>query len=380
MSITPKQRMLNAYRGVQNDRPPVAPEFWTYYPAKVLGVSMVEYEREIPFWKSLKTVFELYDCEGWGLCFPEIQNENLTKKVNFDGIIETTQYKYKGKTYSAEKKYSFSDPAWLVKHLADDCGQIGEILDMLLDMQNEYDYDAMRREHESVGESYLLEVWCGAPFFDTIAELTGFENAIMYFMDEEKSKLLNYQQRYIEYQLRFIESIARNTPFESFMVGCNYSCDSLIGPNMWREWDKPCIKAMCERIHQLGKLLHIHFHGKSMSCISDFAEIGIDAVCPFERPSGGDVDGLQGLKQVRKLLDDRVTFNGNVHTVDTLIFGDSREVIKEVREIKQAFDGCNRFIIGSGDQVGRETPEENIIALIEEAKALWRIAKNDDAP
>lgn len=30
--------MLNAYRGVPNDRPPVAPEFWYYYPNKLLGV------------------------------------------------------------------------------------------------------------------------------------------------------------------------------------------------------------------------------------------------------------------------------------------------------------------------------------------------------
>ena len=36
--MTPKQRMLNAYRGLPNDRPAVAPEFWYYYPAKVLGV------------------------------------------------------------------------------------------------------------------------------------------------------------------------------------------------------------------------------------------------------------------------------------------------------------------------------------------------------
>jgi len=59
--FTPKQRMLNAYKGIASDRYPVAPEFWNYYPAKILGVSMVEFEREIPFWFSLKTVFEKYN-------------------------------------------------------------------------------------------------------------------------------------------------------------------------------------------------------------------------------------------------------------------------------------------------------------------------------
>ena len=30
MRVTPKQRMLNAYRGVLSDRVAVAPEFWYY--------------------------------------------------------------------------------------------------------------------------------------------------------------------------------------------------------------------------------------------------------------------------------------------------------------------------------------------------------------
>jgi len=40
-----------------------------------------------------------------------------------------------------------------------------------------------------------------------------------------------------------------------------------------------------------------------------------------------------------------------------------------VRQIKETFAGEPRLIIGTGDQVGRETLEENIFAMIEEAKA-----------
>ena len=43
-NYTPKQRMLNAYRGEWSDRAPVAPEFWVYYPAKLLDVDMIEDE------------------------------------------------------------------------------------------------------------------------------------------------------------------------------------------------------------------------------------------------------------------------------------------------------------------------------------------------
>jgi hypothetical protein len=40
-----------------------------------------------------------------------------------------------------------------------------------------------------------------------------------------------------------------------------------------------------------------------------------------------------------------------------------------------AFAGCPRTILGTGDQVSRETPEENLAATMDEARRLspaWR--------
>jgi hypothetical protein len=53
--------MLAAYRGMPQERAPVAPEFWYYYPAKVLGVDMIAFEKEVPFWYALKETFGLWN-------------------------------------------------------------------------------------------------------------------------------------------------------------------------------------------------------------------------------------------------------------------------------------------------------------------------------
>jgi len=107
-----------------------------------------------------------------------------------------------------------------------------------------------------------------------------------------------------------------------------------------------------------------------MDTVADFAELGLDCVCPFERPPGGDVEGLEGLREVARLLADRVTMNGNIHTVETLIRGTEADVRREVREVWEAFSHTPRVIIGTGDQVGRETPEANLHAMIDEARRL----------
>jgi len=370
---TPKQRMLNAYRGILSDRWPVAPEFWYYYPAKVLGISMVEFEREVPFWQALQTTFKKYGTEGWGAAFPTVTNPDIRKSTKFKRISDR-QYrefvitKFRKKEFQSSKIFDINEPSWVEHHIAQDIGNLDYCLEMVLSEGNIYDCRGVNEAHSKVGEDYLLELWMGTPFFDFIAEMTGFEGAVMYFTNEDEEKIESCRERYIDYQKCFIRKICENTPFKSFVMGCSYSCNSLIGPNMWRRWDKPYIKEMADEIHKHGKLFHIHFHGRAMETVADFPEIGIDCVCPFERPPGGDVEGIEGLKKVYSLLNDRVTMNGNVHTVETLIRGSADDVRREVREIKEAFKGSARLVIGTGDQVGRETPEENILAMIEEAK------------
>ncbi len=371
--FTPKQRMLNAYRGIASDRYPVAPEFWYYYPAKVLGVPMVQYEREIPLWQALQVVFKKYACEGWGAVFPNIKlargkTEVRFEKMGEDCYKETTITEYCGKQYTTVKRYSAAEPSWVQKHIASNSAELMEIVGMMLDPDNEPLVSRMTEAHRGVGEDYLLEAWLGVPFFDFIADIIGFEQAIMFFFEEDPQRLEDIRARYTAYQINLVDQLCEKTPFESYVIGCSYSCNSVIGPDMWRRWDKPYIQAIAERLHQNGKLLHIHFHGKSMETVEDFPELGVDCVCPFERSPGGDVNTLEDLKYVRHALNDRVTFNGNVHTVETLIRGNAEQVRQEVRQIKQAFQGSNRLIIGTGDQVGYETKEENILAMIDEAK------------
>jgi hypothetical protein len=371
--MTPKQRMLAAYRGETVDTSPVAPEFWYYYPAKVLGVDMIEFLREVPFWRALQTTFRKHATEGWGATFPDAASPNRSSKSTFTEIgqgryRERTTIRFRDTELTTSTIYDKEEPAWGEEQLVKDPTQLGTYVDMQLDPDTTYDFTACRDAHAKVGEDYLLELWLGVPFFDFIGGGMGFEPAVLFFLAGQDAWLESVRERYTEHVLEMVRRACRETPYESFVLGCSASCSSLLGTALWRRWDKPFIAALAREIHRHGRLLHVHFHGRSMEAAPDFGEIGIDCVCPFERPPGGDVRGLSGLRELRERLGENVTMNGNVHTVETLIRGTPAEVRREVREIKDAFAGSRRLIIGTGDQVGRETPEENIAAMIEEAR------------
>ena len=372
--FTPKQRMLNAYRGIFSDRPPVAPELWNYIGAKVLGVTMMEFEREGLLADGLHAAFRKYETEGWGAAFPEVLRDDrqVTETLTALGggrYQGDTEFRYGSRHYSTVTVYDAKEPSWVVKHLASSDELVTECAEMELTPCG-YDFTKMNAVYDRVGEDYLLEAWIGVPFFDFFEGLCGFETAVNYFADEDEADLLTLREKYLLHQTELVDSICDNTPYESFVIGCSSSCNSLIGPHMWRKWDKPYIEAMARLLHSRGKLLHIHFHGRSIETVSDFAQIGIDCVCPFERAPGGDVNTMEDLLHVRAALEGNTAFNGNVHTVETLLRGTPDDVRREVRQIKDAFAGSPRLIIGTGDQVAADTPEENLYAMADEAKRV----------
>lgn len=368
--------MLRAYRGQAVDRPPVAPEFWYYYPARIMGVDMITLIRDVPFHLALKTTFEKFGCEGWGAAYPGVPNPDVTvdthcEKTEGDRLLVTAETRTPLGNLTESTLYDPVEPAWAFERPIKDLGRDLPVFEAVTlgGLMDEADFDAMLRAHREVGESYLLEAWLGMPFFDYYAGARegGFEAAVYDFIEHE-DRLLALRERYIEQRTQLAAALCERTTFETFGIGCSWSCNSLIGPDMWRRWDKPVIQALADTVHRYGRLLHIHFHGRCLETAADFAAIGIDCVCPFERPPGGDVDGIEGLRRVRRLLAGRTTMNGNVHTVDTLIRGKPEDVRREVREVLEAFEGESRLIVGTGDQVGRETPEENIRAMIDAVK------------
>lgn len=59
---------------------------------------------------------------------------------------------------------------------------------------------------------------------------------------------------------------------------------------------------------------------------------------------------------------------GNLHTTEVMLFGDPQDMETAARAaIDDAADGRG-FILSTGDQCGRDTPDQNIHALVAAAR------------
>ncbi|MHB9022588.1 MAG: uroporphyrinogen decarboxylase family protein [Armatimonadota bacterium] len=374
--MTPKQRMLAAYRGEAADTVPIAPEFWYYLPAKLLGLNMIEFGR-VPHWQALQQTFKHYGTEGWGAAFtgapcPDVDYSSETTELPEGRLLTRVTRKTPYGTLTSASMIDPVEPGWEVERPIKDFDRDWPAYKAsTLGIIEEINWTNTQKALDAVGEDYLLEAWMPGQFFDYIAggREGGLEQGI-YDLVEHEAFFEALHEEYIDYARRYAIAACEHTTAESLVVGCAWSCISLISPAMWRRWDVPVIRALADEAHQRGRLVHLHFHGKCRDALADLATCGADCICPFERPPGGDITDLA---EVRRILADRVTVNGNVHTVETLIRGTVDDVRREVEEIfTQWGPDKRRLILGTGDQVGGETPEENIFAMIETGRRLGK--------
>jgi hypothetical protein len=377
--------MLAAYEGRASDAVPVAPEFWYYIPARVLGVSMVEFERQVPHWQALQTTFHHYGCEGWGIVAPAVpegwggRRRSTVTQVAPGRYEEHTILEASGHALESRRVLDACQPSWAIERPIKDFDADWPLYARTaLVPPEELDWRPVQEALDAVGEDYLLEVYVGCPFVDFAGEPRqgGLQQVLMDLYDREV-EMTALQERYIEYMASVIRAAFAHTSARSIFVGSGWSSLSLLSPVVWRKWEKPVLEAAVHATHDCGGLIHHHFHGRCLGVLNELADLGLDCICPFERPPGGDVTDLD---QVRRALGGRTTFNGNVHTVEALIRGTPSDVRRQVIEILEVFEGSSRLIVGTGDQVGWETPDENIHAMIETVREYGKGARSGNLP
>ncbi len=78
------------------------------------------------------------------------------------------------------------------------------------------------------------------------------------------------------------------------------------------------------------------------------------------------------LREVKKRFGDRFCLKGNVNTFEMMLNGSPADVEKEAKRCIDDAAAGGGFILSTGDQCGRDTPDENLFALVETAKNYGR--------
>jgi uroporphyrinogen decarboxylase len=133
-------------------------------------------------------------------------------------------------------------------------------------------------------------------------------------------------------------------------------------PQMFRELALPGLKRATQLACDLGIPTHVHSCGPQTELVKIAAEeTKLTVIDPLEIAPMGDCN----LAELKKLYGNKIVLKGNLHTTKVMLHGSVEDVVEASKKaIDDAAEGGG-FILSTGDQCGRDTPDENILAMIE---------------
>jgi uroporphyrinogen decarboxylase len=140
-------------------------------------------------------------------------------------------------------------------------------------------------------------------------------------------------------------------------------------PEIFRELALPVLKHATEKAAGLGIPTHVHSCGPESALVKMAAEeTDLSCIDPLEIAPMGDCD----LAALKRDFGDRIILKGNLHTTSLMLNGSPKEIRDASR--KAIDDGAEGggFILSTGDQCGRDTPDENLFMMVETARTYGR--------
>lgn len=375
--MTPRQRLLTVLQGGIPDCVPVAPDFSNMIPARRTGKPFWDLYlyNDPPSWEAYIDCAKYFNIDsvmdGYSpLVFPEErtgpQKEQMIVFRSDERIVTQACWKDGGKLRwdrTVNVYYRADSPSSGVAPEKVGLSPIPAKWEPV-EGRREVDYgpECLRRCKELLGEQGLIGVW-----LTTTCRLRNEEDVYDYYDDPEKYEAL--AEVYVdEVEKRFARIMALEVKPDFFCVGGSGSL-ILQTEQMLRRVALPAVKRGIELATAAGIMTHVHCCGPESRLVKMLAEeTTLTVIDPLEIPPMGDCD----LAELKRLYGNRLTLKGNLHTTDVMLRGRREDVVAAAKKaLDDAADG-GRFILSTGDQCGRDTPDENLFALVETARTYGR--------
>ena len=205
---------------------------------------------------------------------------------------------------------------------------------------------------EKIRGDKLIEGWIEGPCAEG-ADLRGINTLMLDFYDDPQF-VKDLFEFVIEMELRFARA---QIDAGVDLIGIGDAAASLVGPQIYEEFVWPYEKRLVEGVKAMGAKARLHICGNTRFALDGMGRLGCDIV---------DLDYPSPMSEGRSQMGDQQVLLGNLNPVSVLLEGDAESVRKGVEQCHR--ESGKRFIVGAGCEIPRDTPEENLKALLEYAK------------
>ena len=207
--------------------------------------------------------------------------------------------------------------------------------------------------NEKIGDEKIVEGWIEGPCAEG-ADLRGLNTLMLDFYDDPQ-----FVRDLFEWVTQLGISFAREQiRAGADIIGIGDAAASLVGPEIYEEFVWPYEKRLIDSIHALGGKARLHICGDIRFALPLIGKLNADIV---------DVDYPAPLAEARGKTGENQTLLGNLNPV-TVVRNGNPELIAAA--LARCHDETGqRYIVGAGCEIPRDTPHENVRAFADYARA-----------
>ncbi len=206
---------------------------------------------------------------------------------------------------------------------------------------------------QRAGADKVVEGWVEGPCAMG-ADLRGINTLMLDFLDDP-----GFVRDLFEFAVAMELEFARaQLEAGADLIGVGDAAASLVGPRIYEQHVWPYEKKLIAGLHAMGGRVRLHICGKTRRLFGGMGKLGAEIV---------DLDWMGPLDEARRVMGPSQVLLGNIDPVEALRNGTPDSVTAAIAECH--VQAGPRYIVGAGCEVVRDTPEANLRALCEYARA-----------
>lgn len=375
--MTSKERMLIAMRNGQPDCVPVAPDISNMIPCRLTGKPFwdIYLFQDPPRWQAYINAAKYFGFDGWLDSVPiefDYEREESANATHWqEAIVHRTAdriYTRYHASINGEKRWSNHCNVYYIDNPPTHglpLSKVGLPETAPTEWEDVFtNYRGLEAYHKAcklMGDAGVVGLAVGLPGLDIRNPDSVYE-----YYDNREQVIARCEQvgRSI---IRRVREIVKLKP-DYILIGM--SGHMIINPEpIFRELSLLTLKEITSICKEADIPSQIHCCGPEYDLVRIAAEeTDLSSINPLEIPPMGDCN----LREIKKKFGKKISLMGNLHTTDIMLRGTPKDVEQACKQaIDDAAEGGG-FILSTGDQCGRDTPDKNIFMMIEVARTYGK--------
>lgn len=200
---------------------------------------------------------------------------------------------------------------------------------------------------EKAGNDLAVEGWVEGPCAEA-ADLRGINTLMMDFFDDEEF----VRDLFVFTTDMAIAFAKAQIDAGADLIGIGDAACSLVGPAIYEDFVLSEEKRLVDAIYALGARTRLHICGNTSSLCEYVRSLNVGMM---------DLDYMVDIAAARAALGPDIAVLGNIDPVSGLRNSTPEKILKDLAACRKA--AGDRYIVGAGCEIPRDTPHENVRML-----------------